>query len=175
LRARRAIAEPERERAAAAVAARIAASEEFAGAQRVVVYAATDDELPSAPLVEAARAAGKALLWPRIGPAGRLELASAEPSELTRDAAGMLAPPPSAAALTLQRGDLVIAPGVGFTRAGARLGRGGGHYDRLLAAAGIASIGVAFDIQLVDDLPQEPHDRGVDVVVTPSGLWRRAR
>jgi 5-formyltetrahydrofolate cyclo-ligase len=158
-----------------AVAARVAASEEFARAQRVVAYAAMADELPTAPLVVAVRAAGKALLWPRVGADGRLEVASAEPSELTRDAAGMLAPPPRAPALALGRGDLVIAPGVAFTRAGARLGRGGGHYDQLLGASEVASIGIAFDIQLVDALPLEPHDRSVDVVVTPSGLWRRGR
>jgi 5-formyltetrahydrofolate cyclo-ligase len=86
----------------------------------------------------------------------------------------MLAPPRAAHAEILRRGDLVIVPGLAFTRAGARLGRGGGHYDRLLDGVEATSLGVAFDIQLVDDLPLEPHDRGVDLVVTPSGLWRKA-
>jgi 5-formyltetrahydrofolate cyclo-ligase len=44
----------------------------------------------------------------------------------------------------------------------------------LLGDRGITSIGLAFDIQLADELPLEPHDRGVDLVVTPSGLWRKA-
>jgi 5-formyltetrahydrofolate cyclo-ligase len=175
LRARREIASEERQRAGAAVAVRVIASEEFARARRVVAYAPTADELPTAPLVEAVLAAGKTLLWPRVRAAGGIEVAAAEPPALARDAAGMLAPPPGAPAETLQRGDLVITPGLAFTRSGARLGRGGGYYDRLLAGAEAASLGVAFDIQLVDELPLEPHDRGVDLVATPSGLWRRVK
>jgi 5-formyltetrahydrofolate cyclo-ligase len=174
LRVRRAIASEARQRAGAAVAARVMASEEFARARRVVVYAPTADELPTAQLVEAALAAGKLLLWPRVSAIGDLEVAAARPHELARDAASMLAPPRAAHAEILRRGDLVIVPGLAFTRAGARLGRGGGHYDRLLDGVEATSLGVAFDIQLVDELPLEPHDRGVDLVVTPSGLWRRA-
>jgi 5-formyltetrahydrofolate cyclo-ligase len=174
LRERRAIAGDERQRAGLAVAARVIASEEFARALRVVAYAPTADELPTAQLVEAAIAAGKTLLWPRVRARGEIEVAAAGPHDLARDAAGMLAPPRSARAESLQRGDLVIAPGLAFTRAGARLGRGGGHYDRLLDGVEATSLGVAFDIQLVDELPLEPHDRGVGLVVTPSGLWRRA-
>jgi 5-formyltetrahydrofolate cyclo-ligase len=150
------------------------ASEEFARARRVVVYAPTVDELPTAQLVDAALAAGKALLWPRVSATGDIEVAAAQPHELARDAANILAPPRAARAEMLRRGDLVIAPGLAFTRAGARLGRGAGHYDRLLDGVEATSLGVAFDIQLVDELPLEPHDRGVDLVVTPSGLWRRA-
>jgi len=174
LRARRAIAGEERQRAGEAVAMRVIASDEFARARRIVSYAPTADELPTAPLVEAALAAGKALLWPRVHAASGIELAAAESDGLARDAAGMLAPPRGAPAETLQRGDLVIVPGLAFTRTGERLGRGGGHYDRLLEGVEATSLGIAFDIQLVDELPLEPHDRGVDLVVTPGGLWRRA-
>ena len=173
--ARQAIAASERERAGQAVAARVLVSAEFARAERVVAYAATEDELPTSQLVEAALAARKLLLWPRVDTRGAIEVAQATPDELVRDAAGVFAPPRGARAESLRRGDLVIVPGLAFTAAGARLGRGGGHYDRLLASAAITSIGVAFDIQLVDELPLEPHDRGVDLVVTPGGLWRRTR
>lgn len=64
--------------------------------------------------------------------------------------------------------DVVVVPGVGFTQDGRRLGQGGGHYDRFLPRlrADCVVIGVCFAEQLVDDLPTEPHDRSVDVVVT---------
>jgi 5-formyltetrahydrofolate cyclo-ligase len=157
------------------VAERVVATEEFGRAARVVLYAALAHELPTGPLAEAALARGKALLWPRVAAGGLVEVAAASPSELVPGGAGVLVPPPGAAPERLGPADLLIVPGLAFTRSGARLGRGGGHYDRLLAGAPGPSIGVAFDIQLVDELPTEPHDRGVDLVVTPSGLWRRAR
>ncbi len=66
--------------------------------------------------------------------------------------------------------DAILVPGIAFTRAGRRLGRGGGYYDRLLARCSprTARIGVCFDCQIVDDLPAEAHDQPVDVVITES-------
>jgi len=157
------------------VSARLASCEALAGAERIALYAPLPDELSTSPLLASALAAGKHVLWPRLSAEGVLELAAAAPNELVRDGAGFLAPPLDEPAVALSPADVVIVPGVGFTRAGDRLGRGGGHYDRLLAHCAAASIGVAFDIQLVGELPTEPHDRGVDLVVTPGGMWRRAR
>lgn len=64
--------------------------------------------------------------------------------------------------------DVVVVPGLGFTRDGHRLGQGGGHYDRFLPRlrADCLTIGVAFAEQVVDELPVEDHDVTVDVVVT---------
>lgn len=68
--------------------------------------------------------------------------------------------------------DLVIVPLLAFTATGARLGQGGGHYDRWLADhPAIPAIGVAWDAQLVDILPLEPHDRLMRAVVTPTRLY----
>ena len=62
--------------------------------------------------------------------------------------------------------DLLIVPGMAFTREGARLGRGKGYYDRYLAQSALHAccIGVCFAHQLVADLPVEPHDRSMEVV-----------
>jgi 5-formyltetrahydrofolate cyclo-ligase len=64
--------------------------------------------------------------------------------------------------------DLVLVPGIAFTRAGARMGRGFGFFDRFLAhrAAGAIKIGIAFNFQIVESLPLEPHDVKLDLVVT---------
>lgn len=68
--------------------------------------------------------------------------------------------------------DLLIVPLLGFTADGRRLGQGGGHYDRWLAAHPEAiAIGLAWDVQLVADLPHEPHDRPLAAVVTPTRLY----
>ncbi|MFL6530221.1 MAG: 5-formyltetrahydrofolate cyclo-ligase [Chthoniobacterales bacterium] len=64
--------------------------------------------------------------------------------------------------------DLVLVPGLAFSRDGHRLGRGGGFYDRLLAgrARDAAKIGVAFALQLRNDVPRAEHDVILDAVVT---------
>ncbi len=63
--------------------------------------------------------------------------------------------------------DVVVVPGLAFTRDGHRLGQGGGHFDRFLprVSSRCLRIGVAFKEQLVDELPLEPHDVVVDIVV----------
>jgi 5-formyltetrahydrofolate cyclo-ligase len=71
---------------------------------------------------------------------------------------------------------LVFVPLVAFTEDGERLGQGGGHYDRWVAAnPQIAAVGLAWDCQLVDALPAEPHDRPLRAVVTPTRLFEGAQ
>ena len=68
--------------------------------------------------------------------------------------------------------DVLFVPLVGFTADGGRLGQGGGHYDRWLEAhPGTKAIGLAWDCQLAEDLPREPHDRSLLAVVTPTRLY----
>lgn len=68
--------------------------------------------------------------------------------------------------------DFLFVPLVGFTAHGARLGQGGGHYDRWLAAhPQVPAIGLAWDCQKVDWLPREDHDRALTAVVTPTRLY----
>lgn len=68
--------------------------------------------------------------------------------------------------------DIVIVPGRAFTKDGMRLGRGNGGYDRWLAAnPEPKTIGICFDCQMLQDMPQEPHDRPVQTVLTPSKIY----
>jgi len=68
--------------------------------------------------------------------------------------------------------DVVMVPLIAFTADGHRLGQGGGHYDRWLEAHPDAmAVGMAWDCQLVDTLPIEPHDRILRAVVTPTRLY----
>lgn len=64
--------------------------------------------------------------------------------------------------------DLILVPGVAFSRDGHRLGRGGGFYDRLLAgrARDAFKIGVCFAAQLVASVPFEQHDVMLDAVIS---------
>jgi 5-formyltetrahydrofolate cyclo-ligase len=67
-----------------------------------------------------------------------------------------------------------VPPGVAFDRSGRRVGYGGGFYDRFLPMLGWAGprIALAFDVQLVDELPAGGFDLPVDVIVTESRVLR---
>jgi 5-formyltetrahydrofolate cyclo-ligase len=66
----------------------------------------------------------------------------------------------------------VVTPGLAFDRHGRRLGYGGGHYDRYLARLGprAVRVGIAFSIQVIEDVPAAPEDERVHVVVTDAGV-----
>jgi 5-formyltetrahydrofolate cyclo-ligase len=66
--------------------------------------------------------------------------------------------------------DLILVPGVAFSKDRHRLGRGGGFFDRLLGARGANAfkLGICFSFQIVDTMPAEPHDVVMDAVVTES-------
>ncbi|SFF99736.1 5-formyltetrahydrofolate cyclo-ligase [Novosphingobium sp. CF614] len=68
--------------------------------------------------------------------------------------------------------EVVVVPLLAFTAAGHRLGQGGGHYDRWLAAhPRVPAIGLAWDCQIAEGLPLEPHDRPLVAVVTPTRIY----
>jgi 5-formyltetrahydrofolate cyclo-ligase len=82
---------------------------------------------------------------------------------------GILQPASEAAP---ERPEILFVPLVGFTAEGARLGQGGGHYDRWLAEhPPVLTVGLAWDAQLCDTLPTEAHDVPLDAVVTPTRIY----
>jgi len=86
---------------------------------------------------------------------------------------GVAQPGPESEAVTPE---VLIMPLLAFTPQGERLGQGGGHYDRWLDAhPETLAIGLAWDVQLADSLPIEPHDRRLAAVVTPTRLYEGDR
>ncbi|QUD86585.1 5-formyltetrahydrofolate cyclo-ligase [Phenylobacterium montanum] len=86
------------------------------------------------------------------------------------DAIGVPSPAPEAAEV---RPDLVITPLVAFDRRGARMGQGGGFYDRTLAAlrarGPVFALGLAYAGQEVARIPGEAHDQMLDAILTETG------
>lgn len=62
--------------------------------------------------------------------------------------------------------DLIIVPGVAFTKSGFRIGYGGGYYDRFLTDYTGRKISLAFELQMVSNLPIEEHDLPVEKIIT---------
>ncbi len=95
---------------------------------------------------------------------------------------GIMEPTPAqtAAAVVDPKGiETVLVPGSVFDSVGGRLGYGGGFYDRFLteSAPRAARVALAFEEQLVDQVPMEPHDQYMDVLVTEQQIYdcRRIR
>lgn len=66
--------------------------------------------------------------------------------------------------------DMVVVPAVAYDPRGNRVGRGKGYYDRMLGDCKATKVGVAYDFQLVDEIDAEPHDVGVDIVITENSF-----
>jgi 5-formyltetrahydrofolate cyclo-ligase len=62
--------------------------------------------------------------------------------------------------------DVTVLPGIAFDAFGWRLGWGGGFYDRFLSKSSGLSVGLAFELQVVNSLPTEMHDKQVKYIVT---------
>jgi len=153
-----------RESRSLGVAERIAAF--IRPVKTVALFAPRPDE-PDLHLLErfVALWTSRTVLFPAVNATG-LAFAPAENwEELQPGAFGLPAPVRPPFAVTPE---LVLVPGLAFTRHGDRLGRGGGFYDRYLASLDSAarSVGVAFHLQLLEELPREDHDRRVQAVVT---------
>jgi 5-formyltetrahydrofolate cyclo-ligase len=178
--ARRHAVSPEAARRAALRAAeRVVATSEFRTARHIALYAAFGGEIDARPIFDAAARSGKIRLLPRAQRGSRLGFAPVEEwAALVPGDLGALEPAPESVEVRLVRGDLVVVPGIAFDRAGHRLGRGGGHYDRTFdahTASGPTLFGLGFDFQLVDEVPSGPSDRSVDAVVTESEVVRTRR
>jgi 5-formyltetrahydrofolate cyclo-ligase len=137
------------------------------------LYKALGAELDPRPLGDTLRKAGWTLALPAVvAEAAPLVFRAWSPGEpLTHDLSGLPAPPATAEAV---RPDLVIVPLLAFDRRGDRLGQGGGHYDRTLAAlrrepSPPAFVGLAYSGQERDDLPRETHDQPLDGILTEAG------
>ncbi len=142
----------------------------------VLLYSPLPDELDILPLMQNALQAGKNVALPRFDPAQNRYLACHVlnfDDDLRTGHYGIREPREHCPVVPLNRLDFVLVPGVAFAMDGRRLGRGEGVYDRLLTAVCGSKCGAAFDEQIVDGLPVEPHDIPMDCILTPT-RWRSA-
>ena len=141
----------------------------------VLAFRSLTREVQTDTLLDAALAEGKQLGLPRLV-AGELRFhrVANVSLDLTRGSYGIEEPKPELPEIPLRTRIIALVPGLGFTPSGARLGRGGGYYDRFLQAYGhaVTAVGLCFDLQLREELPTGEGDMPVDYVVTESGVIR---
>ena len=135
-------------------------------ARIVAAYAALPGEPDLRPLDWAKK---RTVLLPRVDGKVLVFHAVSDANQLKSGAFGVMEPDPAKCPASDPReANLIFVPGLAFTTEGLRLGRGRGFYDRMLAALppDILRVGVCFPDQIVADIPQEPHDEQVDIVLS---------
>ena len=139
----------------------------------LAIYKALGAELDPRPLGDLLVKQGWSLALPAVeSEDGPLTFRAWKPGErLAHDLTGLPAPLASAPEA---RPDLILVPLLAYDRTGGRLGQGGGHYDRTLAALRAGpnpppAIGFAYSGQETPGLPREPHDQALDGILTEAG------
>lgn len=142
----------------------IASLPEVKSAKTIALYHALPDEVITEQFI-ATLAPHKQIVLPRVE-GEDMEFYPYEPDNLERGAFGIIEPQ-GAEAIEPAQIDLIIVPGVAFTRSGKRCGRGKGYYDKYLSREGFRAtkIGVCYAEQLAEDIPNEPHDIVMDRVL----------
>jgi 5-formyltetrahydrofolate cyclo-ligase len=181
--ARKARSPRRRDEAAEALAQVVLAIPAVANARCVSVYAARSTEPGTGVLLEKLAARGVRLLMPVLGSGLQRDWAEYAGADDLRERAPGRPPEPGGPTLgpeALGDADVVIAPALAVDTSGARLGQGGGWYDRALEhiRPGVPVVALVFPEELYDadvrPLPREQHDRPVDVVATTEE-WRPLR
>ena len=154
----------------------LVAQPEFERSETVMVFLSLPTEINTTLLVLRAWQKGKRVLAPRVSWEQRrmmpVEIRSL--AEDLEDTQWNMRQPLQGDPVPISMIDLVVVPGLGFDGAGNRLGRGRGFYDRFLAHPEFtgSTCAVAFEEQVVEAIPADPHDIRVDMLITDRHVRR---
>jgi 5-formyltetrahydrofolate cyclo-ligase len=145
---------------------------DFKKAQTVMFYIAEKFEVDTESMIKDAQDVGKKVVVP-ITNVNRKELIASllvdYDKELAKGPYGILEPVSDfARPVPIKMINLVIVPGIAFDKDNNRLGRGTGYYDRFLSKIpkDTPTVALAFDFQIVDSIPTDPHDMRVKDILS---------
>jgi 5-formyltetrahydrofolate cyclo-ligase len=145
----------------------------YENAPMVMTYVSKPDEVDTHELIKDELERGRVILVPAALPDGELAWSRLQSfADLAPSRFDVLEPRPDGDSSSLSpfsNTSVVLVPGVVFSRTGFRIGHGGGYFDRFLSNFAGVPVGLAFECQVIDDLPREPHDRPVQWLITESG------
>lgn len=176
---RRARLEPgEKKRLSRRIIAHLEKMPELLTAHVIHTYVALPQEVQNHQFVRAMLRRGKKIVVPRVRP-GTAELQHFcidDFDDLRPGTFGILEPAPDRCQpVNVGAIEAVIVPGVAFDQRGNRLGFGKGFYDRFLQDEAAFKIGLAFEVQMLPQIPVHPQDVPMDAIVTEKGVLRMAR
>ncbi len=152
---------------------RIIESDLFAASRMIGSYIQLGNEVPTDKIHHIAHATGKILAVPFCrGPRDSYCFVRLDKDAMLERGASGARQPIETQEASITDCDLVLVPGVAFSRRGERLGRGGAVYDDLLAASDAPKIGLCFAFQIWEEVPVEPHDQRVDWITTEDEFFR---
>jgi 5-formyltetrahydrofolate cyclo-ligase len=176
LAARRAMPVEARVRAASSLTAAVLTLPEILAATSVAAYVPIGTEPSTSELLDVLRSRDVRVLVPVLRDDFDLDWAIYEkPGRMSPGPRGLWTPDgPRLGVGAVSEAEVVIVPALAVGADGARLGRGGGSYDRALARVPAARpvMALLYDGELLPAVPCEPHDRAVTTVVTPGGTHR---
>ena len=166
-----------------AICAKFLALPEYAAARTVMFYVDVRTEVRTRDDLAGALGHGKKIVVPWCNATGELELFWLQSMEdLAVGMYKILEPKPELRGLSdrqvaVAELDLIMVPGVAFTREGARMGHGKGYYDKLLehARPHAPLVALAFECQLFPEIPTQPHDVFMDKVITETAVYQGKR
>lgn len=169
---RSALSLEQRAQLGAAIAAQVMQLPEMQTAGTVLGYVSIGAEVPTESVL-AQVLEHRRLLLPYVADDGAMRATPVSSLDELAPGYRRIPEPRNRLPVEVESADLILVPGVAFDRRGARLGYGGGYYDRLLEfAPGPVRAGLAFGVQLIDAVPTAPHDQRVDIVVTEAEVVR---
>ena len=140
-------------------------------ARTVMCFVSTPSEPDTRPLLQAALRQGRALCLPRQCEAGRMEAHRVAALFALRPGPnGILEPPCTLPVVDPAAIDLIVAPCLAAAPDGARLGHGGGFYDRFFARSGAARVVFCPSAAVFPRLPADEFDLPADLVITERGI-----
>ena len=157
---------PYRATASLAIARRIESLEAFQRATRVGLFHALPDE-PDLHYLLDKYGHSKELYLPRVEGDDVAFYRYNGESTLAAGSFGIAEPQDAPSeAIAPDQLELIVVPGVAFTREGVRLGRGKGYYDRFLPQTGAMLVGCVFHYRLLENIPSDPWDHPMDAILT---------
>ncbi len=151
---------------------KLLSSEEFRSSKTVMTYVSLPTEVSTSYLNQEALKRGKRVAVPYIKGNSQTIIASEliAINSLEKGPYGIPQPKKDLIkAIPLKEIDLIVVPAIAYDKKNMRLGRGKGYYDKFLTEKDLSlvkTIGLAFNFQVLESLPSDPHDRPVSRVIT---------
>ncbi len=140
-------------------------------ARLIFAYFPVRGEVDTRSLITCCLQRGQAVALPRVAGRKLVFHRIRSLATLSPGAYGIPEPPASSGGeVAMEQADAILVPGVAFSLLGLRLGYGSGYYDALLRSRRGAALGLAFEFQLLPDLPQSSKDVPLDALVTERRL-----